>query len=160
MARSGNVGLIRALFVLFCAALAPTDREAEAQAGSGLSGTVVARGTSQPVVSATVTVEGSGAMVATNALGRFELPIGAAPVTLVVRARGYLEVKLPGVQPQNGLVIELDPTPNFLESVQVTATKSALSVGDVAAPTTSVSREVMSKSLASHWEAGPCNRKA
>ena len=143
MARSGNVGLIRALFVLFCAALAPTDREAEAQAASGLSGTVVARGTSQPVADATVTAEGSGATVATNALGRFELPTGAAPVTLVVRARGYLELKLPGVQAQTGLVIELDPTPNFLEAVQVTATKSALVAGDVAAPTTSVSRQTI-----------------
>jgi outer membrane receptor protein involved in Fe transport len=44
------------------------------------------------------------------------------------------------VQVQTSLVVELDATPNYLETVQVTATKSAQSVGDVAAPTATVSR--------------------
>ena len=102
-------------------------------AQSGLIGTVVARATGQPIAGATITVEGSNVTATTNGLGRFE--VGAAPgsATLVVSAPGYLELRVSNVQ--SGTTIELERTPNFLETVQVTATKGTLSVGDVAAPT-------------------------
>ena len=41
------------------------------------------------------------------------------------------------------LTIELDTTPNFMEVVQVTATKTALSVGEVAAQTTIIDRDTI-----------------
>jgi outer membrane cobalamin receptor len=43
------------------------------------------------------------------------------------------------------LTIELEPTPNYLETVQVTAKKSPFTVGDVAAPTTIVDRETIER---------------
>ena len=112
--------------------------------GATVNGTVVARATGQPIPDATVTAEGSGTTVMTNGLGRFELNNPSA-ATLVVSAPGYLELRVPDAQPQTPLTIELERTPNILETVQVTATKSALSVGDVAAPTTIVDRETMER---------------
>ena len=46
--------------------------------------------------------------------------------TLVVRAPGFLELRLPGAQRLAPITIELDPTPNYMERVQVTATKTPL----------------------------------
>lgn len=120
-------------------------RATAAQAAGALAGTVVARETGRPVAGATVTVEGAGATATTNAVGRFELPAAATPATLVVSAPGYLEMRVAGVQPQASLTIELEQTPNFLETVQVTATKVPFSVGDVAASTTIVDRETIER---------------
>jgi outer membrane receptor protein involved in Fe transport len=132
------------LAVAFLWAL-PVQPATAAQAAGALAGTVVDRETGRPVADAAVTVEGSGAMATTTAVGRFELPSAATPATLVVRAPGYLEMRVPGVQPQDSLTIELEQTPNFLETVQVTATKTPFSVGDVAAPTTIVDRETIER---------------
>lgn len=131
------------VLVLGIAAALPAPLAAQGQAT--VTGTVVARTNGQPIPEATVLVQGSSAATATNGLGRFELNVPSAPVTLVVSAPGYLELRVPGVQAQASLTIELDRTPNYLETVQVTATKSALSVGDVAAPTASVSRETIER---------------
>ena len=117
---------------------------AQAQTSS-LTGTVVARATGQPIAGATVRVEGSNATATTSGLGRFELGGTAGSVTLVASAPGYLQLRVPNVQAQTQLTIELERTPNILETVQVTATKSALSVGDVAAPTTTVDRETIER---------------
>jgi iron complex outermembrane receptor protein len=116
-----------------------------AQAQAPVTGVVVARATGEPIAGATITVQGGGATTATNGLGRFELPGAAAGVTLVVTAPGFLELRVDGAPVQNALRIELERTPNFLEAVQVTATKSLLRVGDVAAPTTIVDRETMER---------------
>lgn len=116
-----------------------------AQGQAALTGTVVARATGQPVVNATVAVEGSSASVSTNGVGRFQLSGPSGPVTLIVTAPGYLEMRVPDAQAPTPLTIELERTPNFLEAVQVTATKSSLRVGDVAAPTTIVDRETIER---------------
>jgi outer membrane receptor protein involved in Fe transport len=116
---------------------------AQTPAGS-LSGTVVARATGQPIPNATITVEGGGSATMSNGLGRFELPL-PGPTTLVISAPGYLELRVADAQPQMPLTIELERTPNVLETVQVTATKSPLRIGDVAAPTTIVDRETMER---------------
>ena len=72
-------------------------------------------------------------------LGRFQIDnVSAGTVVLVVRAPGYLELRVPDVRVPAQLTIELDPTPNFMEQVQVTATKTSVSIADVAAPTTIV----------------------
>ncbi|NOT27927.1 MAG: TonB-dependent receptor [Acidobacteria bacterium] len=116
-----------------------------AQTNAQLSGTVVARETGRPIAGATVTIEGAGTSTTTTAIGRFELPASGSAVTLVARAPGYLELRVPGAQAQSPVIIELEPTPNYLETVQVTATKSALRVGDVAASTTVVDRETIER---------------
>ena len=118
---------------------------AAAQAANVLRGTVVARETGRPIAGATVTVEGSNVTVTTNALGRFELPAPAGQAPLVVSAPGYLPTNLAGVQSQALQTIELERTPNFLDAVQVTATKGPSSVGDVAAPATIVDRETIER---------------
>ena len=67
-------------------------------------------------------------------------------MTLIVRAPGYLEMRVPNVTAQTPITIELEVTPNFMERVQVTATKTPLSVGDVpAAPTTIIDRETIDR---------------
>jgi outer membrane receptor protein involved in Fe transport len=119
--------------------------QARQSQASSLSGTVVARSTGQPIAGATVTVEGTDAKAVTSGLGRFELSSAPGWVTLIVDAVGYVQMRVPNVQPQLPLTVALERTPNFLESVQVTATKSALSVGDVAAPTTTVDRETIER---------------
>src|SRR5688572_27872836 len=116
-----------------------------AQAANVLSGTVVARETGRPIADATVAVEGSGTMAITTAVGRFELAVQASPANLVVSAPGYLEMRVPGAQSQGPLIIELERTPNYLETVQVTATKSPFRVGDIAAPTTTVERDTLER---------------
>ena len=113
--------------------------------GSTLMGVVVERETDRPIPDATIVVEGSGVRATTNAVGRFELTAPSGPETLVVTAPGYLEMRVANVQPQGELTIELERTPNFLEAVQVTATKTPLSVGDVAAPTTIIDRETIER---------------
>ena len=125
-------------------AVASPGRAAAAQPEAVISGTVVARATGQPIVDATVTVEGSNA-VTTNGVGRFELR-QPGPVTVVVTAPGYLAVRVPNLTAQTPITIELVVTPNFMERVQVTATKTPENVGDIpAAPTTFIDRETMDR---------------
>jgi hypothetical protein len=64
---------------------------------------------------------------------------------LVEEVNIVLGLRVTNVQPQTPVIIELDRTPNFLETVQVTATKSAPSIGDVAALTTTVDRETIER---------------
>jgi iron complex outermembrane receptor protein len=128
-----------------CGALHADSAAAAQGPAASLSGTVVARATGQPIPEATISVEGSTLTASTNGVGRFELSVPSAPTALVVSAPGYLTLTVPGVQPQAAMTIELERTPNYLETVQVTATKSALSVGEVAAPVTNVDRETMER---------------
>jgi len=93
-------------------------------------------------------------MATTNGVGRFELRGISGPVTLVASAPGYLDLRVPDVQPQTPLTIELERAPNFMETVQVTATKSGLSVGDVAAPTTIVDRDAIEPLFCDHGAFG------
>src|SRR5438067_71549 len=104
------------------------------QAGA-ITGSVVARADNRPISGAVVTVEGTSLAVVTTALGRFQIP--AVPVgtaVLIVRAGGFIDLRVPDVRVQSGATtqvsVELEPTPNFLERVQVTATKTPLSIGD------------------------------
>jgi iron complex outermembrane receptor protein len=63
---------------------------------------------------------------------------------LVVRAPGFLDAHAGAIQVRAGdtaqIDVELDVTPNFMERVQVTATKTPLSIGDVAAQTDIIDR--------------------
>ena len=140
-ARLGGIGLVIGLVVSCSAQRA----EAGAQATGAIAGTVVAGETGQPVLNAVVLVDGEGLAAVTNAVGRFEIagaPAGAAALT--VQAPGYLELRVPAVQVAAGqatmVTIELVATPNYLERVQVTASKAPLSIGEIAAQADVVER--------------------
>jgi iron complex outermembrane receptor protein len=123
-------------------ALAP---HALAQA-AGVQGVVVARGTGRPVAGASIVVEGIDVSGTSNQFGRFELAgVPGTVVTLIVRARGFLDQRVPGVTVGAGepVSVELDLTPNFMERVQVTATKTPLSVGELAAQADIVDRQAI-----------------
>jgi outer membrane receptor protein involved in Fe transport len=112
-----------------------------------LSGTVQTDD-GRPIAGAIVTVEGREPSAQTNALGHFRFDtVPAAKVALVVRAAGFLELRIPevAVQSDGGPVLEisLKPTPNLLEHVQVTATKIPLSTGAVAAQTDTIDRSTI-----------------
>lgn len=133
--------LVRTLGVLGLSLLAAMliPSTALAQTSGILTGVVLERGTGQPISGAEVRVESTNLMTSTNAIGRFQLdgvPVGRA--TLIVRAQGFLDVRLTDVQvsatPGPQVSAELVATPNFLDRVQVTATKEPLAVGDLAAP--------------------------
>ena len=138
--------LLTALFSAFLSTRAGLALAAQAPANT-ITGSVVASPNGQPVADATVAVDGASVSATTNGVGRFRLegaPTGR--VTLVVRAPGFVELRVPDVTAQAGsapLVIELQPTPNFLDRVQVTATKEALSIGEVAAQADIVDRSAM-----------------
>ena len=113
-----------------------------------ITGTVMARAGGQPVAGAIVAVDGTGRSTVAGGTGRFQIlnvPAGAA--VLIVKAPGFLDLRSPAVQVRAGetaeLNIELEVTPNFMERVQVTATKTPLSVGDVAAQTDIIDRDTI-----------------
>jgi iron complex outermembrane receptor protein len=118
---------------------------AQEPATGTITGAVVARETGQPIAGAVVTIQGTSVTAGTNAIGRFRIesaPVGRA--SLLVTAPGFLDMHVADVQVAPGapsdFAVELELTPNFLERVQVTATKEPLTVGDVAAQTNLVER--------------------
>jgi iron complex outermembrane receptor protein len=123
-------------------------RIAAQTSSAGIAGVVVSKQSGQAVVGAEVSVEGGSPTVTTAGGGRFRLDaLPAGRIVLVVKAPGFLELRAGDVVTRSGdttpITIELEPTPNYLERVQVTATKTPLSVGDVAAQTDSVDRAVI-----------------
>ena len=145
--RARNVRHALLAVVSFLTLLVTRDAAAQAAATGTITGTVVARDGGTPVPSATVVIEGTSQSAVTNGLGRFRLEgIKPGAVTLKATAPGFLELRIPDVQvrvPESALVVELVATPNILERVQVTATKTELSIGDVAAQTDIVDRSTI-----------------
>ncbi len=135
-----------AIVALGLAALTFDVREARAQSET-ISGAIVARGTGSPVPDAVVIIDGTSRAGVASVFGHFTIDQVTTPsVVLIVRAPGFLELRVPGVRAATPIVIELDATPNFMERVQVTATKTPLVIGDVpAAPTSIVERETMDR---------------
>ena len=139
-----------AIAVVFTASLVPATlaRAQAAQAGGGsgaVAGSVAVRQSGQPVPGAVVSLEGTSLTAVSNQTGRFRIDsVPPGSVMLVVRAPGFLDAHAGAVQVRAGdtaqIDVELDVTPNFMERVQVTATKTPLSIGDVPAQTDIVSR--------------------
>ena len=123
-------------------------RSANAQQGT-VSGTVVARQTGMAVQGASISVDGATTTATANGLGAFRLAgLSGGTTTITVRAPGFLAMRVPDVRvgSDRPLVIALETSPSFLEQVQVTATKTATAVGDVAAaPTTIVDRDTIDR---------------
>jgi iron complex outermembrane receptor protein len=133
----------RFFFVVVCLAFAPPVF-AQAQRNV-ITGTVLARTTGAAVPGAVVTVEGTNQTATTSGTGRFTIDNApAGPVALTVEAPGFLRQRLTDVRAgADMLAIELDATPNFMDRVQVTATKTPLSIGDVAGQANVVERETI-----------------
>jgi iron complex outermembrane receptor protein len=134
---------------MLSAVLAVVNVESAAAQGTGtISGTVVARDGGRPVANATIVIEGGNQSAIANGVGRFQIegvPQGQA--VIVASGPGFLQLRVPDVRVQANqvtpLVVELVTTPNILERVQVTATKSELSVGEVAAQADIVDRSTI-----------------
>src|SRR5262245_53102730 len=137
------------LVVLLLVLVTLSARDAAAQAKPGtITGTVVAREGGAPVAGATVIVDGTAQSAIANGVGRFRLEgVPSGRVVLVATGPGFLELRVPDVEVRPNettmLVVELVATPNILERVQVTATKSELSIGDVAAQTDIIDRSTL-----------------
>ena len=132
------------LFVLGMSAAA-----AQAQTGA-ITGTVVARETGRAVPEAVVLIEGTGLTAGATAVGRFRIDgVSAGAVVLMVQAPGFLDLRVPNVQvganDTLALTVELEVTPNYLERVQVTATKAPLSIGEVPAQADIVDRSTIDR---------------
>ena len=139
----------RGLLLVFLLPVFLHPRLTAAQAKTGVvTGTVVAREGGRPVPDAAVVIEGTGLTAVANGVGRFRLEnVPAGSIVLVASGPGFLQLRVPDVQVRasetTALVVELEVTPNILERVQVTATKSELSIGDVAAQTDIVDRSTL-----------------
>ena len=108
-------------------------------AAGAVAGSVAVRQSRQPVPGAVVSLEGTTLTAVVSQTGRFRIDnVPPGSVMLAVRAPGFLDAHVGAVQVRAGdtaqVDVELDVTPNFMERVQVTATKTPLSIGDVARP--------------------------
>jgi iron complex outermembrane receptor protein len=136
------------LFFLLAAMLVSSVARAQTPATGVIAGVVLERGSGQPVADAEVRVDNTNVRTSTNAIGRFQLPgVSVGRITVLVRASGFLELRLSDLQVTAGTPLtisaELEKTPNFLDRVQVTATKEPVSVGNVAAQTDVIDRATM-----------------
>src|SRR4051794_15559446 len=124
---------------------------AQAAPGPGagaVAGSVAVRQSGQPVPGAVVTLEGTSFSAVVNTTGRFRIDnVPPGSVMLVVRAPGFVDAHAGAIQVKAGdtaqIDVDLDVTPNFMERVQVTATKTPLSIGDVPAQTDIIDRSVI-----------------
>jgi iron complex outermembrane receptor protein len=119
--------------------------QAPAAGVGAVAGSVAGRQSNQPVPGAVVSIEGTSLSAVTAATGRFQIDnVPPGSVMLVVQAPGFLELRAAAIQIRAGdmaqVDLQLEVTPNYLERVQVTATKTPLSIGDVAAQTDTVDR--------------------
>jgi iron complex outermembrane receptor protein len=135
---------------LGCAALLLAQSAFAQDQNAVVAGVVRTRPEGQPIANAVVSVDGSGLSTTTNPVGRFRLErVPTGRITLIVQAPGFLEQRVSDVQAQANAVaqvtVDLEPTPNFLERVQVTATKEPLSIGDVAAQTDVIDRSLIER---------------
>lgn len=130
------------------AAVAPPPLAAQPSAAGTLTGTITSGETGRPVPGAVVVVEGTGREAVANAVGRYVI-YGVPPGTVSVAARapGFLEGRATDVLVAPGatasVTLGLTPSPSFLERIQVTATRTPVPVGDVAALAEVIDRDTI-----------------
>ena len=133
---------------MFAAVLASRFALAQTTPTGVITGVVLVRGSGQPVAGADVRVDNTNLRASTNAIGRFQLQgVMVGRVSLLVRAPGFVELRLSDLQvaaaSATTISAEMEPTPNFLDRVQVTATKEPVMVGNVAAQTDVIDRATL-----------------
>ncbi len=138
------------LWVAIGTMLGPLTSPAKDAPLGGIQGVVVERAGGAAVPGAVIKVEGTALRAVANAVGRFAVrDVPAAETTIVVQAPGFLKLRVPGLRVNADepleLRVELEATPNLMERIQVTATKSALSIGEVPAHTDIVDRETIDR---------------
>jgi iron complex outermembrane recepter protein len=142
-----NASIVRAAIAIALVCSLNVVRIVAQGSAARVAGVVISKQSGQVVGGAEVSVAGGSQTATTSGGGRFVLDVPAGPVVLVVKAAGFLELRTTDLSARSGettpITIELEPTPNYLERVQVTATKTPLSVGDVAAQTDIVDRAVI-----------------
>lgn len=114
----------------------------EGSTGS-LRGTVVAAEDGRPLRGVTIATE--EAMVVTDPAGRFRIDdLAPGDVAVSVRAPGFLEETVSPVSIAPGkattLEVALEATPDFMERIQVTATKEPMRIGEITAQADIVDR--------------------
>ena len=134
--------------VLFVTGLAQAGQAPQESGAGAVAGSVAVRQSGQPVPDAVVSLEGTPLTAVVNTTGRFRIDnVPPGFVMVVVRAPGFLDAHAGAIQVKAGdtaqIDVELDVTPNFMERVQVTATKTPLSIGDVPAQTDIIDRSVI-----------------
>ena len=134
--------------VWFVTGLAQAGQAPQGSGAGALAGSVAVRQSGQPVPGAVVSLEGTPLTAVVNTTGRFRIDnVPPGSVMVVVRAPGFLDAHAGAIQVKAGdtaqINVELDVTPNFMERVQVTATKTPLSIGDVPAQTDIIDRSVI-----------------
>ena len=113
-----------------------------------IAGTVTSKDGGQAIAGATVTLTGTSGSAITNDGGRFRIEsLRPGSIGLTVKAPGYLEMQVTDISIQaretTVVGVELVPTPQFLDRVQVSATKTPLSIGDIAAQASVVDRGII-----------------
>ena len=116
----------------------------------GIQGVTVESARGAAVPGAVIEIEGTALRAVANAVGRFVVRhVPAGETAIVVKAPGFLKLRVPGLRVKADerleLRVELEATPNLMERIQVTATKSALSIGEVPAQTDIVDRETIDR---------------
>ncbi len=114
-----------------------------------VDGSLRARPGGRAVRDAVITVDGTSITAVSNDLGRFRIEIPPGSVVLAIEAPGFLPTRTTAIQVLAGeataVSIDLEPAPSFIERVQVTATKTSLQAGEVAAQTDIVDRETIDR---------------
>ena len=142
--------LPRLVPLLLIAAVAGTPPASAQSSSTGrISGSVVTAG-GAPISGATVTVSGSTLAATTNAFGRFALAgVNVGTVSLVAQAPGFLDHTSASLEiaedRTTSVKLELRETPNFMEQVQVTASKVPQNVGEVAAQVDVIDRATIDR---------------
>ena len=115
-----------------------------------IGGVVVESARGAAVPGAVIEVEDRALRAVASAVGRFTLrDVPPGEISIVVDAPGFLKLRVPGLQVKADepleLRIELEATPNVMERIQVTATKSPLGIGEVSALMDIVDREAIDR---------------
>src|SRR5262249_24997573 len=125
--KEGVMSRIRlAVAFTFLAYASAAIAQSSSTSATGIAGTVVSKQSGQAVADAAVSVAGSQHTARTSAGGRFRIEgVPAGPVVLVVKAPGFLDTRTADLSAVAGqttqVTVELEPTPNYMERVQVTA---------------------------------------
>ena len=138
--------LLALLFIFLLCGPPVTELRAQAAQTGNIEGSVVDRVTGEALSDALISIEGTDVSTTANAIGRFELlGISTGEAVVLIEAPGFLPLRIPGLrvgaEASLQLEVGMERTPNIFQQIQVTATKDAVSIGDLAVPATILDSE-------------------